>query len=133
MKKHHKTKPLTLGLLAIGLFLATATTGCRSTAPSQKTALFTTLANVPDYSGTFADAHDNEAKLRIACAAAKDASLPLHASAAWLKVWKDLAFSDGKVTLDLLNALAANPLASDVDANLLRAFAELAPATNLSK
>lgn len=125
-------KPTPLGIIMAGLALGTAIVGCRSSvAPSHvDTAI---LAQIPNYQSAFAEADDNEAKLRIACAAAKDATLTQHARAAWLKIWKDLAFAEAKVSLELLKALATNPLATDVDANLFRAFVELAPATIPSK
>lgn len=130
--KHNHTPILGI-FLASGLLSAFA--GCRSfAAPSHDdTAIFNPAIKPRQYNAEYAAASDNSARLRIAREAASDASLTQRERANWLRTWRDLAFAEGKINLELLQALAVNPLASDVDANLLRAFAELAPATNPSK
>lgn len=132
MMKHRKTKPLTLGLLAIGLFMASATLGCRSAAPNHEheTAIFTNPVNAPNYTERFAAAQDSAEKLSVARAAAKDEGILPRSRASWLKIWRDLVFNECAVSLELLQFMAAAPFASDVDANMLRAFGELAPETH---
>lgn len=133
MLKNHKFEPL--GIIMAGLALGSVIVGCRSSAAPSHTdaAIFNPAVTSRRHLTDYAAAHDNADRLQIARAAALDASLTPNASAAWLMTWRDLAFAEAKITVDLLQALATTPLASDVDANLFRAFTELAPETNPRK
>lgn len=125
--KHNKHTPILGIFLAIGLFLAFAI-GCRSSvAPSHKTAIFTHPVDFSQYNKAYADASDNSTRLKIARAAALDASLTPNVRLAWLCTWRDLAFAEGAASMDLLQELAAHPASSETDGNLFRAFCDLAP------